>query len=128
MKTKISKKIHSTKDSRKRVVRKGIFKRRMGHGFTLPIPYRNVVIGQVYALGSNEFSQCGIIGIESCKQMKHIKTLEKYNIVDICSGSLHNAALTEDGKIITWGVNDHGKFTNMLLFVKPSLLSNHASK
>jgi regulator of chromosome condensation len=84
-------------------------KRRKGDNFTLSIPSRSKQICQVFAIGSNEFTQCGMEGLECFKQLKHIKSLEKFKIVDISTGSLHNAALTFDGKIVTWGINDHGK-------------------
>ncbi|GES78269.1 Ran GDP/GTP exchange factor [Rhizophagus clarus] len=79
----------TSKRSRKRTVEEDYKllkpKRRKGDTFTVPIPTRPQQIGQVYVIGSNELSQC-----------------------DISAGSLHNAALTVDGKIVTWGVNDHG--------------------
>ena len=42
--------------------------------------------------------------------------MEQFKIVDISAGSLHNAALTVDGKVVTWGCNDHGR---LLLIVTP---------
>lgn len=80
----------------------------------LTIPTRPKVIGQVYVIGSNEFSQCGMEGFDCLERLKYIKSLEEFKIVDISSGSLHNAALTFDGKIVTWGTNDHGKFISSL--------------
>lgn len=88
-------------------------KRRKGDTFTVPIPTRPQQICQVYVIGSNEFSQCGMEGIENSKKLEYIKTLEEFKIVDISAGSLHNAALTVDGKIVTWGINDHGKFNQL---------------
>ncbi|RIA79022.1 regulator of chromosome condensation 1/beta-lactamase-inhibitor protein II, partial [Glomus cerebriforme] len=34
--------------------------------------------------------------------------LKKFKVVDISAGNLHSAALTADGKVVTWGCNDHG--------------------
>jgi hypothetical protein len=112
----------SSRRSRKRAVEEDHKllkpKRRKGDTFTVPIPTRSQQIGQVYVIGSNEFSQCGMEGMENSKRLEYIKTLEKFKIVDISAGSLHNAALTVDGKIVTWGINDHGKFiTNCYTFV-----------
>ncbi|GBB86248.1 hypothetical protein RclHR1_12690001 [Rhizophagus clarus] len=83
-------------------------KRRRLFNFTVPIPRRLKQFGKVYVIGSNELSQCGIEGLESAKQLKLINNLEKFKIVDIIVGSIHNAAITDDGKIVTWGTNDHG--------------------
>ncbi|RIA94469.1 regulator of chromosome condensation 1/beta-lactamase-inhibitor protein II [Glomus cerebriforme] len=83
-------------------------KRRKWDTFTVPIPSRPQQIGQVYAIGSNLFAQCGMGSIESSKKLDRIKSLEQFKIVDISAGSIHSAALTVDGKIVTWGCNDHG--------------------
>ncbi|RIA81261.1 regulator of chromosome condensation 1/beta-lactamase-inhibitor protein II [Glomus cerebriforme] len=53
--------------------------------FTVPIPIRPQQIGKVYAIGSNDMSQCG---------------------------ALHSIALTIDGKIVTWGCT-LGHFTKI---------------
>lgn len=85
-------------------------KRRKVGKTNLSIPTHSQEIGQVYIIGSNEFSQCGMEDLECSKRLKLIKNLEEFKIIDISAGSLHNAALTSDGKIVTWGINDHGKF------------------
>lgn len=86
-------------------------KRRKGDTFTIPIPTRPQKIGRVYAIGSNEFSQCGIgdFQVTEATKLSIISSLDEFNIVDISAGFLHNAALTVDGKVVTWGCNDHGK-------------------
>ncbi|RIA87283.1 hypothetical protein C1645_827991, partial [Glomus cerebriforme] len=56
-------------------------KKQSKNTFTVPIPIRPQQIGQVYAIGSNDMSQCG---------------------------ALHSVAFTFDGKVVTWGCNDHG--------------------
>ena len=76
-------------------------KRRKGDTFSLNIPTRQQKIGQVFVIGSNEFSQGGVEDVEHFKKFKSIETLEKFKIVDISAGSLHNAALTVDSKIVT---------------------------
>lgn len=86
-------------------------KRRKGDTFTVPIPTRLQQIGRVYAIGSNELAQCGIedSDVTEVAKLSIIRSLDQFNIVDISAGSLHNAALTIDGKVVTWGCNDHGK-------------------
>ncbi|CAG8555732.1 15172_t:CDS:2 [Dentiscutata heterogama] len=49
-----------------------------------------------FVIGSNN---CGELGLEN--------DVEEMNILDTC-GSLHVAALTRDGTVITWGCNDEG--------------------
>ncbi|CAB4478753.1 unnamed protein product [Rhizophagus irregularis] len=82
-------------------------KRRKWNTFIVPIPTLPKRIGQVYAIGSNDMSQCGGIKESEIKKLSIIP-LEKFNIVDISAGALHSAALTSDGKVVTWGCNDHG--------------------
>ncbi|GBB96947.1 hypothetical protein RclHR1_02880013 [Rhizophagus clarus] len=85
-------------------------KRRKGDTFTVPVPTRPQQIGRVYVIGSNELAQCGIgdSDVTEVTKLSIIRLLDKFNIVDISAGSLHNAALTVDGKVVTWGCNDHG--------------------
>ncbi len=85
-------------------------KRRKGDTFTVPIPIRPQQAGQVYAIGSNDCFQCGMgETVESLKKVRRIPDLSQFNIVDISAGSIHSAALTVDGKVVTWGCNDHGE-------------------
>ncbi|CAG8652922.1 5608_t:CDS:2 [Dentiscutata erythropus] len=51
---------------------------------------------KLFVIGSND---CGELGLEN--------DVEEMNILDTC-GSLHVAALTRDGTVITWGCNDEG--------------------
>jgi len=83
-------------------------KRRKGDTFTVPIPTRPKRVGQVYAIGSNDMSQCGMAKDYEIQKIS-IVPLEQFNLVDISAGALHSAALTFDGKVVTWGCNDHGK-------------------
>jgi len=84
-------------------------KRRKNDTFIIPIPTRPQQICQVYVIGSNMFSQCGETEEEEAVSKLSIVSLEQFDIVDISAGLIHNAALTGDGKVVTWGCNDHGK-------------------
>ncbi|RIB03142.1 regulator of chromosome condensation 1/beta-lactamase-inhibitor protein II, partial [Gigaspora rosea] len=63
----------------------------------------------LFTMGSND---CGELGfgkdVEEMKVPKHVKSIDDFHIVKISCGSLHVAALTRDGKVITWGCNDEG--------------------
>jgi hypothetical protein len=93
---------------------KQTLKRRKWNNFTVPIPTRPKRIGQVYAIGSNDMSQCGSIEGTEIKDLSIIP-LEKFKVVDISAGALHSAALTFDGKVVTWGCNDHGKLNYLVM-------------
>jgi hypothetical protein len=99
---------HAVEKDHKTILRP---KRRKGDTFTSPIPSRPQKIGLVYAIGSNEAFQCGVedSDVAEVTKLSIIKSLDQFDIVDISAGSLHNAALTVDGKVVTWGCNDHGK-------------------
>ncbi|CAG8461681.1 2390_t:CDS:2, partial [Cetraspora pellucida] len=64
---------------------------------------------KLFVIGSND---CGELGLgDSFKEVKyprHAKSLVDFPIVKISCGSLHVAALTRDGKVVTWGCNDEG--------------------
>jgi len=91
-------------------------KRRKGDTFTVSIPTCPKRIGQVYAIGSNDISQCGMAKDYKIQKISIIP-MEQFNIVDISAGAFHSAALTLDGKVVTWGCNDHGKLVNHLLLI-----------
>ncbi|CAB4476304.1 hypothetical protein RhiirA5_425938 [Rhizophagus irregularis] len=79
-------------------------KRRKVVKTNLSIPTRSQEIGQVYIIGSNEFSQCGM------EDLKCSKRLNPKN---------------SDGKIVTWGINDHsilGCFTESPKSVEAKLI------
>ena len=64
---------------------------------------------KLFTMGSND---CGELGfgkdVEEMKVPKHVESLADFYIVKISCGSLHVAALTRDGKVITWCCNDEG--------------------
>jgi hypothetical protein len=57
-------------------------KRRKGDTFTVPIPTRPQKICRVYAIGSNEFSQCGTVKEPEVLKLSII-SLKQFKIVDI---------------------------------------------
>jgi regulator of chromosome condensation len=63
----------------------------------------------VYAFGSNTMSQLGL-GDEA--RSTHVPTpvpfFDDKKVVKIRCGSLHTLALTDDGKLYSWGCNDEG--------------------
>ncbi|KAJ6256117.1 Alsin [Drechslerella dactyloides] len=68
------------------------------------------VNGRVWAWGLNQYGQCGIdlegkTGEDGVAVPKPtiVKSLSKYKIVQITGGEHHSAAVTDDGKLLTWG-------------------------
>ncbi|KAF3926145.1 Alsin [Orbilia brochopaga] len=68
------------------------------------------VNGRVWAWGLNQYGQCGIdlegkTGEDGVAVPKPtiVKSLSKYKIVQITGGEHHSAAITDDGKLLTWG-------------------------
>ncbi|KAK6332205.1 hypothetical protein TWF718_002732 [Orbilia javanica] len=66
--------------------------------------------GRVWAWGLNQYGQCGIdlegkTGEDGVAVPKPtiVKSLSKYKIVQITGGEHHSAAVTDDGKLLTWG-------------------------
>ncbi|CAG8577363.1 23981_t:CDS:2 [Dentiscutata erythropus] len=62
----------------------------------------------VLVMGNNDVGQLGLVDIEEASKPVRIPNLDKFKIVDISVGCLHTVALTRDGKVVTWGCNDHG--------------------
>ncbi|CAG8542011.1 19015_t:CDS:2, partial [Gigaspora rosea] len=62
----------------------------------------------VLVIGNNDVGQLGLVDLEEALKPVCIPKLDKFKIVDISVGCLHTAALTRDGKVVTWGCNDHG--------------------
>lgn len=59
--------------------------------------------------GSGECDQLGLgEGVLERKKPTIIKALAGKKIVSIATGSLHNLALTADGRVFSWGCNDDG--------------------
>ncbi|CAG8613869.1 9862_t:CDS:2 [Cetraspora pellucida] len=69
---------------------------------------RGSEITSVLVIGNNDVGQLGLVDTEEALNPVCIRDLDKFRIVDISVGCLHTAALTRDGKVITWGCNDHG--------------------
>ncbi|KAH8741716.1 hypothetical protein FG386_001290 [Cryptosporidium ryanae] len=71
-------------------------------------------LGSVWVWGSGECDQLGIKESLldedlSLKVPMRISDLSnEYNIVDVCSGALHNIILTDQGEVLSWGCNDDG--------------------
>lgn len=66
---------------------------------------KNVVL----TFGSGDMSQLGHGSEENMLQRKFptvVKALLDKNVVQISAGALHNAVVTEDGEVYTWGCND----------------------
>ncbi|CAG8452926.1 5200_t:CDS:2 [Cetraspora pellucida] len=63
---------------------------------------------KLYVMGSNDCGQLGLENVDEVKFPKHIENLDKFRIVYISVGSLYATTLTQNGKIVTWGCNDHG--------------------
>ncbi|KAF3926834.1 Alsin [Dactylellina cionopaga] len=66
--------------------------------------------GKVWAWGLNQYGQCGIdlegkTGEDGVAVPKPtiVKSLSQYKIVQITGGEHHSAAVTDDGKLLTWG-------------------------
>ncbi|KAK6346454.1 hypothetical protein TWF730_010775 [Orbilia blumenaviensis] len=66
--------------------------------------------GRVWAWGLNQYGQCGIdlegkTGEDGVAVPKPtiVKSLAEYKIVQITGGEHHSAAVTDDGKLLTWG-------------------------
>ncbi|RHZ55266.1 hypothetical protein Glove_417g57 [Diversispora epigaea] len=78
--------------------------------------------GHIVVMGNNDFGQLGTFNLEEEEKIdddeddddKEIKIptlnpiFDDKKIAKISSGNLHCAALTRDGKVYTWGCNDHG--------------------
>jgi RCC1 and BTB domain-containing protein len=65
--------------------------------------------GELYTWGGGEHGQLGH-GDKVNKTVPWlVASLTKLNLVQITCGWSHTVALTEDGKVFTWGNGDHGK-------------------
>lgn len=66
-------------------------------------------IARVLTLGQGDVGQLGL-GEDVLERKKPalVKSLEGLNIVQVECGGMHTVALTDDGKVYTWGCNDEG--------------------
>ena len=67
--------------------------------------------GKVYAWGNNQYGQLGLGDNNNYDEPKEMASLEE-TIVEISAGTNHVLALTENGTIYGWGLNDHGQVGN----------------
>ncbi|KAG0197680.1 hypothetical protein BGX28_008802 [Mortierella sp. GBA30] len=73
----------------------------------LPKPTRETTPGRVYVFGTGDCAQLGLgEDVISRKKPTNLAALNDEQIVDIVAGGLHSMALTIDGKLWSWGVND----------------------
>ncbi|KAF9116938.1 radical S-adenosyl methionine domain-containing protein 1 [Mortierella sp. AM989] len=63
--------------------------------------------GRVYVFGTGDCAQLGLgEDVLLRKKPANLTVLNDKNIVDIAAGGMHNMALTQEGKLWSWGVND----------------------
>ncbi|KAF9391798.1 hypothetical protein CPB97_005435 [Podila verticillata] len=73
----------------------------------LPAPVAETTPGRVYVFGTGDCAQLGLTeDVTSRKKPANLTVLNDEEIVDIAAGGMHNMALTNDGKLWSWGVND----------------------
>jgi alpha-tubulin suppressor-like RCC1 family protein len=81
--------------------------------------------GKVYAWGSNTFGQIGNESSEKfqSKPLKNNK-LDEHRIIAISCGRYHSLALTENGRVYSWGDNRFGQlgFSNIIASNKPKYI------
>ena len=64
-------------------------------------------MGDLFVHGSGECEQLGLgEGLLERKKPTHVKSIS--NVVAVSCGSLHNIALCQGGKVVSWGCNDDG--------------------
>ncbi|KAG9301165.1 hypothetical protein G9A89_012548 [Geosiphon pyriformis] len=74
----------------------------------LAIPELPTETGGILVVGGGECGQLGIGEWSERQKITGIKFLQDKEIVDIAVGPLHNVAINRQGKMYTWGCNDHG--------------------
>ncbi|KAG0345617.1 hypothetical protein BG004_003461 [Podila humilis] len=73
----------------------------------LPAPVSEKSPGRVYVFGTGDCAQLGLTeDVTSRKKPANLVSLNEEEIVDIAAGGMHNMALTSEGKLWSWGVND----------------------
>lgn len=65
--------------------------------------------GEVLSCGKGEYGRLGSGHTSDLKDPIVIEALENENIISISAGSTHSCALSESGKLFTWGRNDMGQ-------------------
>lgn len=83
--------------------------------FNLYSGWSHVIIlknNYIFGWGRNTYGQLGIAQLEKSPTWKVIQLENIPKIYQVSVGSEHNVALTEDGKILCWGWNEHGNCGN----------------
>ena len=63
------------------------------------------VSGLLFTWGLNVRGQLGIGSYKDEEMPQHVQILSPYNIVDMSASRYHSAAVSECGKLFTWGYN-----------------------
>ncbi|KAF9570613.1 hypothetical protein EC968_001638 [Mortierella alpina] len=78
-----------------------------GSSLDLPMAAIDTTPGQVFAFGTGDCAQLGLgEDVLLRKKPTPLTVLSDKSIVSIAAGGMHNMALTKDGKLYSWGVND----------------------
>ncbi|CAG8834700.1 32121_t:CDS:2, partial [Gigaspora margarita] len=65
---------------------------------------------KLFVISSNICGELGLgESVEEVKYPRNVQSLVDFHIVKISCGSLHIAALTRGGKVVTWGCNDEDR-------------------
>ncbi|KAL2737934.1 RCC1 domain-containing protein 1 isoform X1 [Vespula squamosa] len=65
--------------------------------------------GDVYSMGMGTRGQLGHGDLEDCDEPQLIEALAGLNVVQISAGGWHNAVVTDQGDLYTWGWNVNGE-------------------
>lgn len=63
---------------------------------------------EIFLWGRNSYGQCGIPGLTNLPVPNKLKLNKDYKFNQLYLGSEHGLAVTSNGKILTWGWNEHG--------------------
>ncbi|XP_039296337.1 uncharacterized protein LOC111057898 [Nilaparvata lugens] len=63
----------------------------------------------VYSWGSSKYGQLGVGKVMQSSQPRLVETLANRRVVTVECGQYHSMALTDDGKLYTWGWGVHGQ-------------------
>ncbi|CAG8547941.1 2955_t:CDS:2 [Ambispora leptoticha] len=74
----------------------------------IPIPSLPSTAGHVFVVGNGECGQLGAGEMQERKKFGRLSCFDGKEVVEIAVGPLHNVAITRQGKMYTWGCNDHG--------------------
>ena len=70
-------------------------------------------MGEVFTFGSGDMSQLGLGDDETMRERKKPTLIKAFtaggvSVASVSAGSLHNAVITSEGAVWTWGCNDDG--------------------